>query len=95
MQQIDCPWCGKRNETEFTCVGELVRRPQDALNASDEEWTDYLYFRDNLKGVHREVWRHTFGCRQWFEADRNTLTHEVLQTYMVDEPTIEDKTSHG
>jgi len=95
MQQIDCPWCGKRNETEFTCGGELVIRPQDALNSSDQDWTDYLYFRDNRKGVHTEVWRHTFGCRQWFKADRDTLTHEVIKTRMITEETAEDKQSHG
>lgn len=95
MQQIDCPWCGKRNETEFTCGGELITRPEDALNASDQAWTDYLYFRDNKKGVHTEVWRHTYGCRQWFKAERNTLTHEVMTTRMIAEEIVEDTRRHG
>ena len=93
MQQIQCPWCGPRNETEFTCAGELVIRPKDALNASDKEWTDYLYFRANKKGTHTEVWRHTFGCRQWFEADRNTVTHEVTDTRKID--SVEESRRYG
>ena len=95
MQQIDCPWCGKRNETEFTCGGELTSRPQDALGADDKAWTDYLYFRTNTKGVHTEVWRHTFGCRQWFKADRNTLTHQVVNTRKLSEETGEGHGDHG
>ena len=77
MLQITCPWCGKRDEPEFTCGGELPVRPEPALQASDEEWTNYLYFRNNKKGLHTEVWRHTHGCRQWFIADRDTMNHEV------------------
>jgi len=77
MQQIDCPWCGKRNEEEFTCGGELISRPQVPESASDQEWTDYLYFRNNLKGIHTEVWRHTAGCRMWFMLERDTVNHAI------------------
>ncbi len=31
---------------------------------------DYLFFRDNPKGVHLERWRHGFGCGQWFNVAR-------------------------
>ncbi len=77
MQQIDCPWCGVRDEQEFSCGGELVSRPRDPANASDAEWTDYLYFRQNIKGLHTEVWRHTAGCRMWFLVDRDTVNHSI------------------
>ena len=82
MQQISCPFCGNRNETEFNCVGELIQRPENALEATDQEWTDYLYFRKNKMGLHTEIWRHTYGCRQWFLADRDTVTHEITKTRM-------------
>lgn len=79
MQQINCPWCGLRDEIEFTCAGELISRPEDALAASDKDWVDYLYLRQNQKGVHTEVWRHTIGCRQWFQVDRDTVTHKIIE----------------
>lgn len=84
MQQIECPWCGKRDEPEFTCGGELVARPSDPASASDTEWTDYLYFRSNVKGAHIEIWRHTAGCRLWFKVERDTVSHQVMSTYKLD-----------
>ena len=84
MLLVACPWCGVRDETEFTCAGELVNRPQDALEATDQEWTDYLWFRDNRKGLQTEVWRHDWGCRQWFVVERDTLTHRIHATATVD-----------
>ena len=95
MQQIQCPWCGTRDETEFTSAGELVRRPLDALAASDQEWTDYLYFRTNTLGEHTEVWRHTHGCRQWFKVDRDTVTHTVSNTRSIEEQLVEEVVLYG
>jgi sarcosine oxidase subunit delta len=51
------------------------------LDASDEAWADYLFLRDNPRGVHLERWHHTFGCGQWFNIARSTSTHEVLRVY--------------
>jgi heterotetrameric sarcosine oxidase delta subunit len=39
----------------------------------------YLYFRDNTAGDQREWWFHSSGCREWFQAERNTTRNEVLQ----------------
>jgi len=79
MLRIPCPWCGERDESEFTYGGEAtVVRPQDPSAASDAEWADYLFYRENLKGPHRERWVHTYGCRQWFEIVRDTVTHEIF-----------------
>lgn len=79
MLRIPCPWCGERDESEFTYGGEAtVLRPHDPSAASDAGWADYLFYRDNLKGPHRERWVHTFGCRQWFEIVRDTVTHEIF-----------------
>jgi len=51
------------------------------MDVSDKDWADYLFYRVNPKGVHFERWLHRFGCRQWFNVARNTLTHEILAVY--------------
>jgi sarcosine oxidase subunit delta len=85
VMQIECPFCGRRDETEFSYGGEAYRtRP--AMDVSDETWAQYLYFRSNVKGVHAERWRHTHGCGQWFNALRNTATHEFLAVCKATEP---------
>jgi sarcosine oxidase subunit delta len=84
MMQIECPDCGRRDETEFTYGGEAhILRPETSCD--DAAWTQYLYFRDNLKGVHAERWRHTRGCGQWFHALRNTATHQFVAIYRLTE----------
>jgi heterotetrameric sarcosine oxidase delta subunit len=45
-----------------------------------------LYYRTNTKGAFKERWRHTFGCGQWFNAVRNTATHEIIGVYKMGEP---------
>lgn len=85
MMRLKCPWCGARDEREFVCRGESgsVRPP---LGASDREWVEYLYFRENVKGKHRERWLHVRGCRRWFNVVRDTATHRVLATYELGTP---------
>ena len=84
MMQLDCPWCGPRPENEFHCGGTTgIARPP--LDCSDETWGEYLFFRDNPRGDHAERWRHTFGCGQWFNALRDTVTHEFKAVYAITE----------
>ena len=48
MMLIPCPWCGPRNDAEFTPGGEAhITRP--ALTVNDQQWGEYLYFRKNIK----------------------------------------------
>jgi sarcosine oxidase subunit delta len=76
MLRIECPYCGLRDEPEFSFGGEAnITRP--AAGASDTEWADYLFFRSNPKGEHAERWCHTYGCGQWFNVVRDTVTHEI------------------
>ena len=90
MMQIHCPFCGQRDETEFVYGGEAhLARP--AGDVSDAQWAEYLYFRDNMKGVHAERWRHARGCGQWFHALRNTATHVFVAFYRLQEPRPETK----
>jgi sarcosine oxidase, subunit delta len=85
MMSITCPHCGSRPEAEFTCGGQShIQRPP--LACSDVEWGAYLFFRDNPRGEHAERWRHTFGCGDWFNALRHTVTHEITATYAMTEP---------
>jgi sarcosine oxidase, subunit delta len=85
MMQLNCPWCGPRDENEFACGGSgHIARP--GLGTSDQVWGEYLFFRDNPKGVHLERWRHVQGCGQWFNVARHTVTHQVLSVYAVTDP---------
>lgn len=83
--QLHCPWCGDRPENEFDCGGTTaIARPP--LDCDDITWGDYLFFRDNPKGAHAERWRHTHGCGQWFNAVRDTVTHEVRAVFGITDP---------
>ena len=75
---LRCPNCGERSVYEFRFGGEAKPRP--APDASDEEWLQYCYAKQNEAGVHKEWWFHRLGCRQWFFAVRNTMTNEVSDT---------------
>jgi heterotetrameric sarcosine oxidase delta subunit len=76
-----CPNCGPRPVEEFTCAGEVTKRPKGT--PSQRELTSYLYFRRNVAGVQREWWYHSLGCEMWFQAERDTRTNEVLKTEVV------------
>jgi sarcosine oxidase, subunit delta len=76
MMQLECPVCGMRDEPEFVCGGTAqIARPN--LEATNQQWAEYLFFRSNPKGPHLERWRHSFGCGLWFDVLRDTATHEV------------------
>ena len=84
MLNIDCPYCGLRNETEFSCGGEAhITRPVSNNLLSKKEWSEYLFSRHNPKGVFLERWVHTSGCRKWFNIVRNTMTNEIYETYKI------------
>jgi len=73
MLLVRCPWCGERDEAEFSYGGQAdVAYPADPGATSDEEWSKYLFVRDNPKGLFKERWVHTHGCRRWFELERDT-----------------------
>jgi sarcosine oxidase subunit delta len=86
MLLIECPYCGERPELEFVYGGQAhIARPKNPADFSAQEWTDYLYQRDNTKGVHAERWRHTHGCGRFFNALRDTTTDHFITTYKVGE----------
>ena len=87
MLLIECPYCGKRPELEFSHGGQAhVARAKNPADLSAQEWADFLYMRSNIKGVHAERWRHTHGCGRFFNALRDTTTDHFLATYKSGEP---------
>lgn len=88
MLLIECPYCGvERPEIEFVCRGEAhIARPADPSSQTDEEWAQYLYLRDNTKGIHAERWRHIHGCGRFFNAVRDTVSDKFLKVYKAGEP---------
>jgi sarcosine oxidase subunit delta len=86
MLIVRCPYCGERPEIEFRHGGEAhIARPADPGAMSDAEWADYLYNRNNPKGLHVERWRHVHGCGRFFNAIRDTVSDFFLATYRVGE----------
>ena len=76
MIQIDCPWCGRRDEVEFSYRGDAtVQRP--SADAPAHAFFDYVHHRKNPRGWHLEWWHHNSGCRQFLKVLRHTMTHEV------------------
>ena len=79
MMLIPCPWCGPRDEIEFHYGGQAgVAYPQDPQAVSDQDWAEFLFFRDNPRGEFAERWLHAAGCRRWFGLRRDTVTNRVL-----------------
>ena len=87
MLLISCPWCGERDETEFRYGGQAhVSYPVDQDALGDQTWGEYLFVRDNPRGLFAERWCHSVGCRRWFNALRDTATNELRATYRIGEP---------
>jgi sarcosine oxidase subunit delta len=86
MLLIECPWCGRRDESEFSYAGEAhIARPLETEKLNDEAWADYLFMRKNPKGLHREQWLHAAGCRRYFNVERDTATYQISGSYKIGE----------
>jgi methylglutamate dehydrogenase subunit B len=76
--RITCPHCGERDAREFSCLGEAAAaRPDAAAPDALEQFTAYVYLRDNPAGPHRELWYHG-ACQAWLGVTRDTCSHEIL-----------------
>ena len=81
MLVLNCPYCLiDACETELSPGGEAHLKRQGP-GSTDDEMQDYLFTKENPKGVHLERWRHAYGCGKWFHAARDTATMEVFGTY--------------
>lgn len=87
MLIIKCPYCNElREQNEFSAGEEaFIGRPENPEKLNDEQWADYVFYRDNVKGEHWEQWVHTYGCRKYFLVKRSTIDNEIKQTAKVSE----------
>lgn len=88
MLLIHCPYCRETlPELEFTYGGQAhIERPPRPSELSDQAWRDFLFIRDNPKGVHAERWRHVHGCGRFFNALRDTVSDRFVTTYPAGSP---------
>ena len=80
--RIPCPYCGPRDVSEFSYLGDAaVKRPDTAATPDDVSsvMLDYIYLRENPAGPHREYWYHGSGCHSWLLVERDTRTHRIIQ----------------
>ena len=78
--RIPCPFCGERDLSEFSYLGDAgYRRPEHSAE-NPELFFEAVYLRDNPAGPHEELWYHAFGCRSWLIVTRDTRTHEILSS---------------
>lgn len=84
MLRITCPFCGPRDEAEFTFRGDasLVRPAPGDVAAHSA----FLYARANPKGWTVEWFQHSAGCRQWLKVQRHTVTHDIAAVLTAREP---------
>ncbi len=80
---VPCPHCGPREVADLRCAGEVTRRPKGTPTV--RELNEYIYFRANEAGLQREWW-FCRACEDWFLAERNTVTNEVLRTWLPEAP---------
>jgi heterotetrameric sarcosine oxidase delta subunit len=78
--RIACPYCGERGNAEFTYLGDASRlRPDPGDAKAADAFADYVYMRDNPRGLHRELWYHGVGCHSWLIVTRDTMSHEITR----------------
>lgn len=80
MKLLNCPINGLRPLSEFLFGGECREMPNPDTS-NDLAWASYVHYRDNAPGIKKEWWYHT-PSGTWFIAERNTMTDEVLNTYL-------------
>ena len=94
MFMIKCPYCGLRDQTEFSSGGEAhIARPEWRDDMTDAEWADFVFLRKNEKGIIAERWNHSAGCGKWFNVLRNSATDKILAVYKMGEqpPKVDDE----
>ncbi|MCY4168191.1 MAG: sarcosine oxidase subunit delta [Rhodobacter sp.] len=79
MLPIPCPFCGPRNEAEFSFGGPVKPDRPDPQTTSDEDWVEYLTVAPNPIGPVEERWWHVRGCGKWFAIWRDTRTHDIFE----------------
>jgi sarcosine oxidase subunit delta len=78
VKTLDCPLNGRRNISEFACLGEVKALPD--AEAGTAAWADYVFLERNPAGPVREWWIH-IATNYIFIVDRDTRSDEILATY--------------
>ena len=84
--RIQCPFCGERDVSEFTYLGDAsCHRPPSNTEHPADRFYEAVYLRDNPAGPHQELWYHAGGCLSWLRVTRNTRSHEILAVQLATE----------
>jgi sarcosine oxidase subunit delta len=92
MKILHCPLNGPRNISEFAYLGEVKTVPAAAAGAT--EWSNFVFIERNPAGPVREWWMH-LATNYVFIVDRDTRTDEILATYRIGDPRLEQTQAGG
>ena len=53
----------------------------DLAEVTDQQWADYVFYRNGEPGVKREWWYHV-PSGTWFIAERDNQTDAFVRTYL-------------
>ena len=76
--RIKCPYCGERDASEFTYLGDADREASRSRGAdAPSAFFDYVYFRDNPAGPHGALVSRRAAAAPGSCVMRDTRTHEI------------------
>ena len=89
---INHPVLGPRDSSEFVYLGDanLINRPDWQEDTAVQRFVEYGYLRDNIAGIHRELWFHEYGDRSWLVVTRDTLSHEIKEVRLASDVAMEE-----
>ena len=89
---INHPLLGPRDSSEFVYLGDanLINRPDWQEDTAVQRFVEYGYLRDNIAGIHRELWFHEYGDRSWLVVTRDTLSHEIKEVRLASDVAMEE-----
>ena len=89
---INHPLLGPRDSSEFVYLGaaNLINRPDWQEDNAVQHFVEYGYLRDNIAGMHRELWFHEYGDRSWLVVTRDTLSHEIKEVRLASDVATEE-----
>ena len=89
---INHPLLGPRDSSEFVYLGDanLINRPDWQEDTAVQHFVEYGYLRDNIAGIHRELWFHEYGDRSWLVVTRDTLSHEIKEVRLASDVATEE-----
>ena len=89
---INHPLLGPRDSSEFVYLGDanLINHPDWQEDTAVQHFVEYGYLRDNIAGIHRELWFHEYGDRSWLVVTRDTLSHEIKEVRLASDVAMEE-----